>query len=293
MASAVLPAAAVALADMLFPLALCILVTREVVAAGNRRNYPVAAVLALLALANAGYHFAATGYLAGGERGFLFLLLHTVLLLVTIVGGRVLPNFTANWMRVRNIANPPVNRLLIDRLTIASTALFGLLASARPSGTLTGVSAALVALLQAWRLGQWRGLATLRNPLLFVLHASYAWLPIGYALLALAMLCGIGTGSGALHALAMGGIGSMILSMMTRVPLGHTGRQLQASRLTIVAYLVMIVAVVLRVASSFAGVRYAGLVGLAAIAWGLCFAIYLYVYAPILMAPRLPDRPPS
>lgn len=293
MASAALPVASVALADMLFPAALCLVAGREVLAAGNRRNYPIVAVLALLALANAGYHLAATGYLPGIERSFLFLLMHTVLLLVTIIGGRVVPNFTANWMRAQNIADPPVNHSLIDRLTIASTLVLGVLASLRPSATVTGTVALLVALLQAVRLSQWRGFATLRNPLLFVLHVSYGWLPLGYALLALAILGGIGTSSGALHALAMGGIGSMILSMMTRVPLGHTGRPLHASRLTVAAYLVMIVAVLLRVASSFAGPHYADFVGLAAIAWGLSFAIFLYVYAPILTAPRLQNRNPS
>lgn len=288
-----LPPVLAALGDMLFPIALCVLVAREVCSVGNRRNYPIVAVMLLLALANGAYHLASLGFLPIQERTILYLLLHTVLLLVTVIGGRVVPNFTANWMRGQSIERPAVNHALVDRLTISSTLVLGILASVSPAGAVTGVLAIATAVLHALRLSQWRGLTTLRNPLLFVLHASYAWLPIGYALLGLAILGGMGSTSGALHALAMGGIGSMILSMMTRVPLGHTGRPLHASRMTVVAYLAMFIAVLLRISAAIPGLHYLDMVSLAALAWGASFAIFLYVYAPILLAPRRQDGGPD
>lgn len=282
-----LPAGLVLLVDAAFPLALAATVAREIFAAGNRRNYPIVAITALLATANIVYHLSALGYLQIEQRTILFLLMHLVLLLVTVIGGRILPNFTANWMRGQGIERPPVNHPLLDRLVILTTLVLGVQASFGPDSTATGALALLAAVLQGRRLSQWRGLATVRNPLLFVLHVSYAWLPVGYALLALAILGGTGSTSGALHALAMGGIGSMILSMMTRVPLGHTGRALLASRWTVVAYCTMFLAILLRIAASLPSLPYLALLNLAAMAWCISFAIFLFVYLPILVRPKV------
>jgi uncharacterized protein involved in response to NO len=95
------------------------------------------------------------------------------------------------------------------------------------------------------------------------------------------------TPTAALHGLTMGGIGSMILAMMTRVPLGHTGRPLHASRLIVVAYVILMVAICIRVMSPWNAVNYLGMIELAAVGWCLAFAIFTWVYWPILTGPRV------
>ncbi|MDH4313876.1 MAG: NnrS family protein [Gammaproteobacteria bacterium] len=282
----------VAALDMLFPVWLCLLVGREIFAAENRRNYPIVAITVLLALLNLVYHFGIAGVIPRADRLVLYFFIHTILLLITVIGGRILPNFTANWMRSHGTPRPPVNSAWLDRLTIGMTILLGVTGSLYETSSAVGWLAITTAILHAWRLSQWRGLATFREPLLFVLHFSYFWLPVGYALLGLAIVAGMGTATGALHVLTMGGIGGMILSMITRVPLGHTGRPLHASRLTVVAYISLIVAVLLRVWGPLDSKHYLGLLTYAGVAWCAAFTIFLIVYWPVLTQARV-DQPKS
>jgi uncharacterized protein involved in response to NO len=284
-----LPGLVVAVADMLFPLWLCFLTGREILGAGNRRNYPIFAITVFLALLNLVFHVGAMGLIPRVDWLVLHWFIHTILLLITIIGGRILPSFTANWMRAQGIARPPSNHPLLDRLTIAATLLIGIAGGLYPTSPVTGWIALVAATLHGLRLVQWRGLATAREPLLFILHVSYMWLPLGYALLGLAIIAGVGTPTGALHALTMGAIGGMILAMMTRVPLGHTGRPLHASRLTVVAYLALVVAVLLRVVSPLDPDRYLNLLSYSAGAWCLAFSLFVFVYWPVLVQPRI-DR---
>jgi uncharacterized protein involved in response to NO len=130
-------------------------------------------------------------------------------------------------------------------------------------------------------------MATRAEPLLFMLHVAYAWLPVGYALMACAAFGWIFPPTAALHALTMGAIGSMILAMMTRVPLGHTGRALHASQLIALAYAVLTAAVVVRVLSPLAGSAYLVMIDVSALGWMLAFAIFSFHYWPILTRPRV------
>jgi len=286
-ASGVMPPWIVAPIDLAFPLLLFLFALQEVVAAGNRRNYPIVAITGVLTLLNLLYHLGAEWRLPNADRTALYLMMHTMLLLVTVIGGRVLPNFTANWLRIRGAERVPVNNATIDRLAILSTLLVGLAASLSPSGPATGLLATLAAILHALRLSAWRGWATREEPLLLMLHVAYAWLPVGYALTACAAFGWVFPATAALHALTMGAIGSMILAMMTRVPLGHTGRPLHASRLTALAYAVLTVAVVIRVTGPLAGSAYLVMIDVSAAAWILAFAIFGLHYWPILTRPRV------
>ena len=286
-ASGVLPAWFVAPVDLAFPLLLFLFVLQEIVSAGNRRNYPIIAITAMLLLLNLLYHLGAAGRLPGTDRTAIYLMTHTILLLITVIGGRVIPNFTANWMRNHNVARVPTNNVTVDRLTILATVLVGLAASLAQYGPVTGLLAVPAAVLHGVRLGAWRGLATRAEPLLLVLHIAYAWLPIGYALMACAAFGWVFPATAALHALTVGAIGTMILAMMTRVPLGHTGRPLRASRLTAVAYVVLTFAVVIRVLGPIAGPAYPRMIDASAAAWVLAFAIFIFQYWPILTRPRV------
>jgi len=140
------------------------------------------------------------------------------------------------------------------------------------------------------RLSRWSGLATTAEPMLFVLHVAYLWFPVGYLLVAWSalgsMLGWVYPPSVALHALTMGAIGVMVLAMTTRVSLGHTGRVPQAARLTAIGYLLLNLAVVIRIAGPLFGAQYMRSVEIAAVAWIATFVLFLWVYWPILTQPR-------
>jgi uncharacterized protein involved in response to NO len=275
----------VAVIDMAFPVLLCVLAAREIFGAGNRRNYPIVGVILLLAVLNLVYHLGSMQVISGADRMAIHLLMHTVLLLITVIGGRVVPNFTANWLRTRGAERLPASHVIVDGLTVVLTIAVGVVASFGSSSKATGGLALATAALHAIRLGRWCGFATMGEPLLFVLHVAYAWLPIGYALMGLVALNWVITPTAALHALTMGAIGSMILAMTTRVPLGHTGRPLTASRLTVIAYLALTIAVLVRVGGPLLFSDYLATIEWSAAFWIVAFALFIGVYWPILTRP--------
>jgi uncharacterized protein involved in response to NO len=281
-----MPAWLVAVLDMAFPLLLCFLAAREIIGASNRRNYPIVGITALLAILNLVYHLGTMQVLPGADRLAIYLLIHTILLLITVIAGRVVPNFTANWLRARGATRLPVNNVAVDRLTILLTLGVGIGASTAPTGYVTGTLGFAAAVLHTIRLSRWCGLATSDEPLLFVLHIAYSWLPIGYALMGCVAFDWIFAPTAALHALTMGAIGGMILAMTTRVPLGHTGRPLMASRLTVVAYMMLTLAVLARVLGPLIFPDYLATVEWSATGWVLAFAIFIWVYWPVLTRSR-------
>ncbi len=276
----------IALLDLLFPFLLCVLLGREIFAGGSRRNYPLVLVLAVLALANVLYHLGALQLVANADKIAIYLLVHGIVLLVVVIAGRILPLFTANWLRNQGHTSLPVNQL--NRTALLLTVLTGLAATFIPNHATTGILAILAFLVHGFRLFHWRGWACRSNPLLFILHVAYAWIPIGYLLMGLAIFGWLFSPAVALHALTMGAIGGMILAVTTRVSLGHTGRLLQAARLTVIAYWVFMLAVCLRVFGPAIGLNYLLIMELAASGWMLAFGLFVWSYLPILTRPR-PD----
>jgi uncharacterized protein involved in response to NO len=282
-----LPLAVVALLDMLFPLLLVVFVAQEIIGGGSRRNYPIIGITVLLGSFNLFYHFGAFAGVADAQRIAVYLLISLVLLLITVIAGRIVPNFTANWMRARGEDNLPVNHVLTDRATILLTVLSGVAISVAPMSVATGAIALAAAFAHGARLSRWRGLATVQEPLLFALHIAYLWLPVGYALTALSVFSAVLPPTAALHALTMGAIGSMVLAVTTRVALAHTGRPLHAARLTVIAYLLFTLAVVVRVFSPLLAFDYLSMIDVSALGWSLSFAIFCWVYWPVLTQPRV------
>ncbi len=270
--------------DLLFPILLCLFVAQEVIGSGNRRNYPIVVITALFAAFDVTYHLGVAGLLPGADRLAVYMLLHLLLLLITVIGGRIVPNFTANWLKARGGTRLPKSYRAIEVTVIVLTVVTSLSITFDPYSLVTGWLAAAAALTHALRLFFWRGLSTWSDPLMFVLHAAYAWLPIGYALTALAIFGLWFTPPAALHALAMGGIGGMILAMTTRVALGHTGRKLHAARLTVIAYWLFNIAVIVRMLGYFSN-SYMFSIDLAATGWIVSFMLFLWVYWPILTRP--------
>jgi uncharacterized protein involved in response to NO len=289
--SGVLSANTVMVIDMTFPALLLFFVSREIFAVDNRRNFPIIVIAFLLAFLNFIYHSGITGLLpmaANAERMALFLLVHLMLLLVTVIGGRIIPNFSANWLRANGDTQLPQTRPMLDRATILITVATGLFASVVPMRPITGVLALIAALLHAVRLAGWCGLKTRHEPLLFILHLAYAWLPAGYALTGVAVFWQRLQPTAALHALTVGAIGLMVMAVTTRVALAHTGRPLHAARLTIWAYWALAMAALLRVVSPF-GSWYLVVLDAAILFWMMSFVLFFFVYKPILLAERIDE----
>lgn len=282
-----LPANLVFLLDMLFPVLLGLLLGREIIGGRSRRNYPLLAILAMVAALNVLYHLGSWQLVPGGDRLAIYLLIHTLLLLVTIIATRIVPSFTGNWLRQQGETRLPVNNDMANRAALILTLLVGLSASFYPMHPVTAWLAFAAALVHGFKLSRWRAFATTSNPLLFVLHVAYLWLPIGYVLLGCSVFGWIFPPTAALHALTMGAIGSIVLAVTTRVALGHTGRPLHAARLTVLAYWIMLLAVVLRIIGPLSAENYLLMIDLSAFGWMLAFGLFTWVYWPILMRAKV------
>lgn len=276
-----------ALVDLSFLAALAAVAAREIIAGKNSRNLRVLAAVALLFAGNAVFHIeAATGRGAGyGWR----LGIAATLMLIMLVGGRIIPSFTRNWLARQGPGRLPQP---FDRKDAAFMALGALaLASwvAAPGIRLTAWLGIVAAAAHVWRLGRWAGERTLAEPLVTVLHVAYAFVPLGFALLALAILApSTIVPSGAVHAWTTGAIGLMTLAVMTRASLGHTGRDLVASHPIQLIYGLALVAALARIGAAFGSVSTA-LLTVSATAWVAAFAGFVVVYAPLLLRPR-PSR---
>ena len=222
----------------------------------------------------------------------LRLAVNTIALMVTVVGGRIIPAFTRSALAA--LGRPAEIRAhgVLDTAAIVAVAAVLVGDLVAPLGVASGVLAAAAAALLALRFRGWHSLVTRGVPLLWVLHVGYAWLAAGFALKAAALLGGFPFAQNWLHAITVGAFGTMILGVMTRAALGHTGRPLEASTPIAVAYGLVSVAALLRVAGTWLlPAYYLHVLAAAATAWVAAFALYLVVYTPILLRPRVDGRP--
>lgn len=282
----ILPAA---ILDVGFFLVLGLLAAREVLEANNR-NLPVVGMILLFGAADAIDYLAITGSLPAPDLGWQ-LAIAIVVLLISLIGGRIVPSFTRNWMAKRGIETGlPTQPGRFDLVVIAATA-FALLAwLSGPGGLPIGILLVAAAVLQAVRWLRWKGFRTLADPIVVVLHLGYAWIPVGLALLGFSLM-GLVARSAAIHALTAGAMATMILAVMTRASLGHTARELKAGAATALIYGLVTAGAVLRVAASLRLVDYNLGIGVAGLAWGGAFLLFAVAYAPVLWRPRLGDQP--
>lgn len=287
--SAAIGAPVAAILDLAFPAAFLAVVAREVVAGRNWRNLPVVAALALLLAGNLLVHLEAVGLAATARLG-IRVGIATLLMLIALVGGRIIPSFTRNWLvKARPRIAPPSGE---GRFDIAVLALVGLALvawTAAPEARITSWALIAGGAALTLRLARWRGRHTISEPLLLILHVGYLWLALGLALLGLDGLFGMLPAGGALHALTAGAIGTMTLAVMTRATLGHTGRKLAAGVGTRAIYALVTLAALLRVLAGFAGPHYALALWLAASAWCAAFSLFAVLYGRALARPRVQD----
>jgi uncharacterized protein involved in response to NO len=280
-----------AVAELALLPALIVLLAPPLLRSQNR-NTPLLAVVAVLWLTDAAFLLALrSGDIALADGAIRFAI-NLALILITVVGGRIVPSFTANALRRRGDEVEPVSRTWLETLVIASMIAIALLDLFRPNSRLSGALAALAAIAQAARLSGWRSFRTRGESILWVLHVAYAWLPLGLALKACWLLFDAGWAIKWLHAFTVGLIATMILAVMTRASLGHTGRPLAVSPAITIAYVLLTLAALLRVfGGAVAPGAYLPAVTLAGLAWTMAFLIYLIVYAPILIGPRVDGKP--
>ena len=258
----------------------------------QNRNMPMLAVLGILWLIDAAFLVALKqGDVLLASRA-MTLAIDFVLILVTIIGGRIVPAFTANALRRRGEDPDIVTRKGIEIAAIGCMVLIAALDVFAPAGYASASLAAIAAVVHTIRLSGWRSFKARGESILWVLHVGYAWLPIGLALKACYLFGGFDWASKWQHALTAGVFGTMILAVMTRASLGHTGRPLVVSRAITVAYVLLTLGVAVRVSSSIAPPEYyITAVCIAGAAWTFAFALFLFIYAPILIKPRADGKP--
>jgi uncharacterized protein involved in response to NO len=285
------PLAVVATLDLAFLPGLAALVLRPLLRSRNR-NAPLLLVLAALWGTNAAFYWGLFKLDAALARHALLLGVDIVLLLVTIIGGRIVPAFTASALKQRRVEGAIQTWRGVMPLTVGSMAGVVLIDLFLPESRAAGVMALLAAVMQAVRMLQWSTLRTLREPIVWVLHVAYLWLPVGLALKSLAFLSGDAFAAFWLHALTIGAIATMILAVMTRAALGHTGRPLVVDPVIALAYLLVSAAALVRVFGlSWLHLAYPLVILLAAFLWTSAFVLFLWIYAPILLRPRMDGKP--
>ncbi len=282
--SAVLGGWTAAAIDASFLVALTALTLREVVAGRNWRNLRVVAVAALLAVGNIAFHVEC---LLGGTASWGTRIgLAGAVVLVNLIGGRIVPSFTINWLRNRAPGRSPVPFGRADQIVTVVTLLALAVWVVLPSGRPTGIALLVAGVAQAWRLSRWAGWRTWDEKLVLVLHLGYLGVPLGFLLLG-ASLVGILplAPSAALHVWTIGAVGLMTLAVMTRASLGHTGRPLHATTPIALTYLACFVAMLARVAVGF-GAAEMVLLHVALVGWLAAFVGFAVIYRPILLKPR-------
>lgn len=289
--SAHLGFAAAAALDLAFPVALIAVLAREIVAGRNWRNLPVLALIGGFALANGLYHqSAASGGFPAGEAP-LRIGLGVAVMMILVIGGRIVPSFTRNWLAARGDAARPVPFGANDRTVIILGGVAVIAWAARPEGAITALLCLAAGLATFWRMARWCGWRTLAEPLVWVLHAGFAFVPSGFLAIAAAAV-GLVPRPAAEHVWTAGAVGLMTLAVMTRASLGHSGRPLTASAAISALYWALILSVTTRFLAALLPDQ-TWLLHVAAAGWIAAFGGFAVIYWPILTRPRFSARRPN
>ncbi|MEX0955170.1 MAG: NnrS family protein [Rhizobiaceae bacterium] len=272
-------------ADLAFPVVLAAAIWREVISGGNWRNAPVAAILTLFGLANALHHAEALGLVADGLGTRLAL--GVIAMLIALIGGRIVPSFTRNWLVKQGAVRLPASFGPPDKAALAVTAAALALWIALPGSMGAGYALLISGTLLTIRLLRWQGAATWREPIVFILHAGYGWLALSVLMLGAAALWPAVPSSAALHALTAGAVGTMTLAVMTRASLGHTGREIRADGWTQTVYAAVTAGAMLRVAAPFTAEMYLPMLITGGALWSTAFVLFAVRYAPVLFGRRI------
>lgn len=280
----------VAVIDCLFMPLLAVYMGRVLWQHGNKRNIPIVVVLMVLSFANLMMHIGFINntpvWLQRGEQ----LAMSLIMLLMIIIGGRIIPLFTNNWLRNQGLDGKVKSYVWLDRATLLTTLLYIITDFFIGTGWLCGIAALAAGLLNALRLIGWSGWRTVSEPLLWILHLGYAWIAVAL-LIKSAAIFNLAPASAWQHALGLGAMGTLILGVMTRVALGHTGRPLKLPKIGLIIYAAITLAAVTRVIVALQWMDYHSGLLIAAVGWSTAFAFFTWIYWPILTRPRVDGRP--
>lgn len=281
------PVLLVAGMDASFFLVLAALLWREVITGGNFRNFPVCGLASLFALANLGFHAAiAFGFDWRPAQG---LAIAVIAMLIGLIGGRIVPSFTRNWMAQTGRTPLPAPDGRFDMIALGALAASLVAWIVWPWSAATGLLLGAAGILHAVRLARWKGWRTGAESLVLILHAGYAWLPLALLVMAgVIFMPGLVPASAALHALTAGAMGTMTLAVMTRASLGHTGRARTADRVTAAIYVLVLTAAVVRVLAPILlpGAAVPAM-AVSAVLWSAAFGLFALRYGPMLAKPRV------
>ncbi len=286
-----IPAWAVAVMDIAFLPALGVFVARQIVGAQNKRNYVFLSIIGAFALGNILFHAEALE-LAGTSNTGLYLGLYAVIMMVTLISGRIVPNFTGSGLRVQGILVDVSTDPNVEKGTVLSVLIAMLADLALEAGPITGLLAAVAAIFLGLRMRHWATGHTFGFPIIWVLHLGHVWLVASFALKAVADLTGLLDPTVAMHALTAGVVGTMVMAVGSRAALGHTGRPLVLAKPMPWAYLLVTVGGLIRVLGP--GVlpfEYATVIAVSGVVWAAGYLIFGVVYLPILTKPRPDGRP--
>jgi uncharacterized protein involved in response to NO len=271
--------------EMLYWIALVFAAAREIVAGNNRRNLPVVLLIALFGLADL-ISFLPDWTPIDPLIGARFALA-VAAVLISLIGGRIVPSFTRNWLLKTKGEPLPAPFGIMDKLGIAATALAMLDWTWAPDRMHAGVLLGIAGALQLIRFARWQGWRTFAEPLVTVLHVGYGWLVLAFIALAVSVLAPDWMApSPALHVLTAGAIGSMTLAVMTRATLGHTGRDLTADWGTRAIYILASLGAVIRVAAGWLPWDYSETAAVGGAVWSAAFLVYVVKYGPYLLRRR-------
>ncbi|MCF2524661.1 NnrS family protein [Bradyrhizobium sp. G127] len=256
---------------------------REIFAGRNWGNLKVVALIALLLVGNIAFHLEA--HFAGAADYGIRAGIAVVVLLILLIGGRIVPSFTRNWLVRENPGRLPSPFARFDMAIVILSAAALLVWVVRQDGLLVGILLTLMAVLHIIRLGRWAGDRTSRERLVLILHIGYAFIPAGFLLAAAAALDFVPPSAG-IHAWMAGAAGVMTLAVMTRASLGHTGQQLVASPTTQGIYVAIVIAALARICAVIVPAWSGPLLHMAAFAWAAAFLGFAVCFGPALMSEK-------
>jgi uncharacterized protein involved in response to NO len=266
--------------DLLYLPVLSYEISQRIVGAQNKRNFIVPLILVFWCLTNVAWHFweSDTAVRAG---------VYMIIAVASLISARVIPAFTQNALRMKLQQNITCSTPQWTHLaTVVLVILMALSTLFYAPDVIKGTIASVTAIVLFYRMARWHSLKTLDNPIVWVLHAAYIWLPIGFALSGLAHFTNLLNPNQALHALTTGGIGMLILAVASRAALGHSGRPLVASSMTVAAYVMVTIATFVRVIELNSNWVIAS-----GVLWVVGYGLFAAVYTPILIRPRIDGLP--
>jgi uncharacterized protein involved in response to NO len=270
--------------DIIFLPIVAIITGRLLLKRKMYRNLFLPLILTTLGILNAGFYLSGLVFLNTDSNILLFASLYLIVMIEIMIGNRIIPSFTANAV----IGLSQFRNATLTKLTIMSSALTFLCIITGFNGIVSSVACFVTAFMHSILLWGWRPLATQGKPLLWILHISYGWIPVGFLLMGLSHL-GIMSIYPALHVFGIGVTGGLIISMITRTALGHTGRPLKIGSIELASYLCIQGALIIWLLSGLSNNSwFYPLLVVAGALWCTTFGLYIYKYAPLLIY-RRPD----